>query len=137
MTFRVEKLVRFHHCDPAGIVFYPQYFVMFHEVLEDWFSVGLGIKYSDLIGEQRLGIPTVKMHVEFMAPSKLGDLLTFSLEVMKVGGSSVALRLSAQKNEMLCVRIEQVIVLCNLDSLKPVHVSDILRTKMLSFASHG
>jgi 4-hydroxybenzoyl-CoA thioesterase len=134
MTFRVEKVVRFHHCDPAGIVFYPQYFVMFHELLEDWFSNGLGVKYSELIGRQRLGIPTVKMDVEFIAPSKLGDLLTFSLEVVTVGGSSIALRLNAEKDGTPCVRIEQVIVLCDLDSLKPVRVDDHLRTKMLSFS---
>ena len=26
--FECDKLIRFHHCDPAGIVFYPQYFVL-------------------------------------------------------------------------------------------------------------
>ncbi|GJH29378.1 thioesterase family protein [Caballeronia novacaledonica] len=137
MTFRVQKSVRFHHCDPAGIVFYPQYFVMFHELLEDWFTDGLGIRYSELIGNQRRGIPTVKMDVDFIQASKLGDLLTFSLVVVKVGGSSIALRLSAEKDGAPCVRIEQVIVLCDLDSLKPVRVDNVLRKKMLGFSLPG
>jgi 4-hydroxybenzoyl-CoA thioesterase len=137
MKFLVEKTVRFHHCDPAGIVFYPQYFVMFHELLEDWFSDGLGIKYSELIGKQRRGIPTVKMEVDFIEASRLGDSLTFSLAVVKVGGSSIVLRLSAEKDGAPCVRIEQVIVLCDLDSLKPVHVDDVLRARMLGFSLPG
>ena len=33
--FECDKLIRFHHCDPAGIVFYPQYFVLFNELVED------------------------------------------------------------------------------------------------------
>ena len=31
--FKQDKLVRFQHCDPAGIVFYPQYFVLFKELV--------------------------------------------------------------------------------------------------------
>ena len=38
--FKSQKLIRFQHCDPAGIVFYPQYFVLFHELIEDWFNDG-------------------------------------------------------------------------------------------------
>ncbi len=28
--------IRFSECDPAGIVFYPQYFVLFNDLLEAW-----------------------------------------------------------------------------------------------------
>ncbi|NPT47023.1 hypothetical protein GNZ12_38180 [Paraburkholderia sp. 1N] len=41
---------------PPGIVFYPQYFVLFHEVIEDWFNDGLGIDYAGFIGNEKLGI---------------------------------------------------------------------------------
>jgi hypothetical protein len=29
-VFYSDMLVRFSHCDPAGIIFYPHYFVMFN-----------------------------------------------------------------------------------------------------------
>lgn len=45
-SFESTKLVRFQHCDPAGIVFYPQYFVLFHELIEDWFNEGLRVNYA-------------------------------------------------------------------------------------------
>jgi len=54
-SFESQKLVRFQHCDPAGIVFYPQYFVLFHELIEDWFNDGLRVNYADFIGNQKLG----------------------------------------------------------------------------------
>ena len=29
--------MRFSHCDPAGIVYYPEFFNLQHAVMEDWF----------------------------------------------------------------------------------------------------
>ena len=39
--------IRFAHCDPAGIVFFPQYLVMLNGHVEDWFTDGLGLSYAD------------------------------------------------------------------------------------------
>ena len=36
--FATEILVRFQHCDPAGIVFYPRYFEMISQSVEEWFA---------------------------------------------------------------------------------------------------
>ncbi len=33
MTFERPVRIRFSHCDPAGIVFFPQYLVMTNDVL--------------------------------------------------------------------------------------------------------
>ena len=38
MIFSTPKKIRFHHCDPAGIVFYPQFFYLLHEAQEDFFD---------------------------------------------------------------------------------------------------
>ena len=46
MTFEREQLIRFSHCDPAGIVFFPQYFVLFNGHVEDWFDDGLALGYA-------------------------------------------------------------------------------------------
>ncbi len=70
--FRRERLIRFSDCDPAGIVFYPQYFVMFNGLVEDWVTDdadGLGIGYRALVIERRIGLPTVRVEAEFTAVS--------------------------------------------------------------------
>jgi hypothetical protein len=58
IVFRRERVIRFSDCDPAGIVFYPQYFVMFNGLLEDWFSDDLGVGFDALVLERRIGVPT-------------------------------------------------------------------------------
>ena len=56
MSFTVRKAIRFQHCDPAGIVFYPRYFVLMNEVVEDWFDNGLGIDFGEFHARDRLGV---------------------------------------------------------------------------------
>ena len=131
--FESKKLIRFQHCDPAGIVFYPQYFVLFHELIEDWFNDGLDVNYADLIAVQRLGVPTVRIECDFVAPSTIGDMLQLRLAVRRIGTSSVALTLTAFSNSELRVRIEQVIVLFSLERRVPVKIIDHLRLQIERF----
>src|SRR5512145_362567 len=36
VKFTTRKMIQFFHCDPAGIVFYPQYFYILSEAKEDF-----------------------------------------------------------------------------------------------------
>ncbi|SAK93695.1 acyl-CoA thioesterase [Caballeronia ptereochthonis] len=134
-AFHCDKIVRFQHCDPAGIVFYPQYFVLFHEVLEDWFNDGLGVDYARFIGAEHLGIPTVSIHADFVAPSKHGDTLRFGLRVLDIGRSSVKLGITACVGAELRARVEQTVVLFSLKNRCKVAVPTALREQMLRFAT--
>lgn len=132
-AFESHKLIRFQHCDPAGIVFYPQYFVLFHELIEDWFSDGLEIKYGDFIAKQRLGVPTVRIECDFLAPSTIGETLALRLVVLKAGRSSITLSLSAYAGEAVRVRVEQVIVLFSLEGRKAIPIPPELLTRLEKF----
>ncbi|AJP70799.1 acyl-CoA thioesterase [Sphingomonas hengshuiensis] len=92
MEYRTSMKVRFAHCDPAGIVFYPRYFEMLNSVVEDWFAEELGADFASLHLDRHLGVPTVRLETEFSAPSRLGDILDAALSVQKVGTSSCAVR---------------------------------------------
>ncbi|KVG23667.1 acyl-CoA thioesterase [Burkholderia ubonensis] len=132
-VFETEKLIRFQHCDPAGIVFYPQYFVLFHELIEDWFNDGLNVNYADFVSNQKLGVPTARIEVDFIAPSKIGDILQMSLAVKRLGRSSIGLSLSAFGDEGVRVRIEQTVVLFSLDRREPVAIPEELRARLALF----
>ena len=90
-AFVTQKLVRFQHCDPAGIVFFPQYFLLFNEVVEDWFTQDLRIDWRQFHVDDRLGFPVKKTSTEFFFPSRLGDVLDCKLEITRLGRSSVEL----------------------------------------------
>jgi 4-hydroxybenzoyl-CoA thioesterase len=130
-VFLVEKEIRFHHCDPAGIVFYPQYFVLFHEVMEDWFSIGLDTSYPDLVNRQRVGAPMGRLDCEFLAPSRLGDRLQFALTVTKIGTSSISFRIEVRSGLEVRARSHQTVVLASLAGPpRAVPITEGLRARM-------
>lgn len=93
--FETTVRVRFEHVDPVGIVFYPRYVDIIHQVFEDWFEQGLGVDYHRFHLVERRAIPLVDLHVRFQAPSLLGDVLRFRLGVSRLGRRSLALRVRA------------------------------------------
>lgn len=119
--------IRFAHCDPAGIVFFPQYLVMLNGLLEDWFNDGLGIRFDDLLGPRRVGTPTVRLECDFTAISRMGDDVVFGLEVEHLGRSSLVLRLDGRCGGETRLRARQVIVFTSLDTHKPMAIPDDVR----------
>lgn len=131
-SFEREVLVRFAHCDPAGIVYFPQYLVLFNGLVEDWFNEGLGIGYAHFIGERRCGLPMVKLDCEFKAPSKMGERLTLSLTVTRVGNSSMTLHLRACAGGQVRVVSNQVLVTTSLDTNRSIPIPDDLRALLVT-----
>ncbi|PFH09045.1 4-hydroxybenzoyl-CoA thioesterase [Collimonas sp. PA-H2] len=129
------KEIRFHHCDPAGIVFYPQYFVLFHELIEDWFNDGLNISYSEMIAIHRKGIPTVRLECDFLAPSRLGDVLTMQLNVARLGESSLRVKLSASHLGKKRIAATQTVVLISLETMRPMPLPEDYIFRMTPFVS--
>ncbi len=78
--------VRFRHCDPAGIVFYPRYFEMINDFVEEWFDKGMGLPFHALHVERHIGTPTASVQCDFSAPSRWHERLRQVLEVQRIGG---------------------------------------------------
>ncbi len=132
--YRTEIRVRFGDCDPAGIVFYPRYLEIFNDLVEDWCRDELQFSFPDLITQRGWGLPTVHLEVDFLAPSRFGDVLSATLGVVKVGKSSVNIALhlcSPDGGER--VRGKVVLVLIDRKPHKAIPIPDDLRARMLAF----
>jgi 4-hydroxybenzoyl-CoA thioesterase len=132
--FVSEKLIRFHHCDPAGIVFYPQYFILFHELLEDWFNRGLGIDYARFVSVERRGLPTAHIDCDFRIPSKIGDTVQMQLSVKRIGRTSLTIGVNVCAGTEVRVTAHQVLVLISLLDGTLVPIPDDLRARFENFA---
>jgi 4-hydroxybenzoyl-CoA thioesterase len=131
--FRRPRLIRFSDCDPAGIVFYPQYFVMLNGLIEDWVNEGLGLSYHGLVAQRRIGLPTVKLDVDFRAVSRMGDAVLLGLTVLRLGSRSMTLAVRCLGAETGEVRMQmmQVIVTTSLDTHRAVAIPDDFRAAIL------
>lgn len=125
--FETPLRIRFAHCDPAGIVFFPQYLVMLNGLLEDWFTQGLGVPFNDLLGPRRVGTPTVRLECDFTAISRMGDELVLGLEIERLGRSSLVLQLDGRCGAETRLKARQVIVFTSLDTHQPIPMPDDVR----------
>lgn len=139
--FEKHQLIRFHHCDPAGIVFYPEYLVIIDELIEDWFTEGMRTSFAELHAKERVGIPAARIEVDFLAPSKIGDMLNLRLFVTRIGNKSFTLMVEASVDQKVRLRAVLVRVVASLDGLRSIPVPDSLRQKFQPFlireAHHG
>lgn len=86
-TFVKTEKIRFQHCDPAGIVFYPRFLEMVNQLVEDWFEEALELPFVQLHTEA--AIPTVSLNIQFRNAARLGDLITKHLFVSKISRTSL------------------------------------------------
>jgi 4-hydroxybenzoyl-CoA thioesterase len=134
-VFSQRHTVRFSHCDPAGIVFFPQYFVLLNGVVEDWFTQGLGVDYATLIGERRVGLPTVSLQCDFVAPSRMGEQITFNLSVARIGRRSINLDITCagpdgDDDTRLRMRMRQVLVTTSLATHQSMDIPPDVRSAL-------
>ncbi len=136
-AFTAICTVRFSDCDPAGIVFFPQYLVMLNGVVEEWFDRALGIAYAGLIGERRLGLPTVRLEVDFTAISRHGDSLRWQVAVAHLGRSSFTLLHEVMGADNTRLRARQVLVCTSLLTHRPQALPDDVRAAVQAYGANA
>lgn len=121
-AYQREVLVRFAHCDPAGIVFYARYFEMINGVVEDWFEDALEASFSGLLFHRNLATPTVHFDVEFTNRSMMGDRLTFATTVTRMGNSSFDLNHDVSCRGEIRMRVYQTLLFSdgNAEGSRPI-----------------
>ena len=128
--FTLQQKVRFQHCDPAGIVFYPRYFEMVTATVEEWFAQRLGVPFERLHGPLGAAVPTASISADFHAPSRLGDVLEFRLRPTRIGRSSVGLSIEAHCGAEKRLTLESTLVFTKEGASKPDSWPEELRTRI-------
>jgi len=131
--FHATRIVRFAHCDPAGIIFYPRYFDLIHEVKEDWFREALDWSFAKSIGTMMKGFPIVRLASEFHAPSRLGEELGIVLSVPHLGRSSIAIDYEVSCGGERRADMHTVVVQVDLTDGRSRPIADELRERIERF----
>ncbi|HXM96496.1 MAG TPA: thioesterase family protein [Candidatus Dormibacteraeota bacterium] len=137
-VFRAEVLVRFAHCDAAGIVFYPRYLEIFNDLVEDWFREKLKFPFSEIVTRRGWGLPTVHLEVDFVAPSVFGEVLSATLSVLNLGTTSITLDI-VLRGPVGADRVRGRVVLVLIDrrTNRAIAIPDDLRAGILTFQAAG
>lgn len=132
---RFERALRvpFSACDPAGIIFFPQLFLLFQNHVEDWITDVLGISYADLLGPRRVGLPSVRWEADFRAICRMGDEIVIRLQVERLGEKSLTLHLAVAGHDGVRVEARQVIVCTSLETHRSMPFPDDLRAAIIRY----
>lgn len=133
--YRAELVVRFGDIDEAGIVYYPRLVNYFHVAMEEFFGAVLEIDYHSFLSQHRLGLPAVRLEVDFLHPLRYGDHIQVEIGIEKVGNSSIIWRYSvfrpAEDEPAVAARI--VTVNIDMDSFEKRSVPDWLRQRLEAY----
>jgi 4-hydroxybenzoyl-CoA thioesterase len=134
MIFTLPLQVRFSHCDPAGIVFYPRYFEFFNTIIEDWCEHGLGSSFREMHLQLGYGLPTAHVECSFMKPSELGEMLEAQLQVARIGNTSLHVEINLfGPDTVQRVAAKMVLVLMDMKTRKAIPLPESLRKKMQTY----
>ena len=79
--------IEWGQCDAAGIVFYPRYFEMVVQLIEDWFADGLGIDFHALHNVLFLAAGTylTSSALQFLQGYTLAGIVRYSMPYLSPG----------------------------------------------------
>jgi 4-hydroxybenzoyl-CoA thioesterase len=84
--------IEWGQCDPAGIVFYPQYFIMF-DANTGFLFARTGLPPSEMRARYGIiGMPLVEQGAKFLAPCHFDDEIVIESEAGDWGRSSFTMR---------------------------------------------
>jgi len=128
-AFRRDAKVMFKHCDPAELVFFPRFFEMMNDLVEEFFDA---IGYPFEAFHREGAIPTVQVEAGFPKPSRHGDRLQFSLWVEKIGRTSSTIRILTESGGETRMSYRATMVLVGEDG-RPKGFPDALRQAMMPY----
>jgi 4-hydroxybenzoyl-CoA thioesterase len=128
-VFTTSILVRFGDLDGAGIAYYPSLVNFLHVAFEDFFTGHVGIPYPEVF-KGGLGLPMVKVDMEFFSPVHYGDRVEVGVVVERVGNSSVQIRYEGSVQGKPVFRARNTGVIVDMKTFKPTAIPAWLRERL-------
>jgi 4-hydroxybenzoyl-CoA thioesterase len=132
---RIPARVRFHECDPAGIVFFGAWFAIANAAIEEWFDAALGLSFHALHAERRIGTGFVHAEADYFRPGLMGDRLLVTPLVARIGGASYALDVHVHREGEPLVRFRLVTATTDLDAHRAIPIPPDLRAALETYAA--
>lgn len=126
-----ERPVRFEEVDAANIVFFARFLAYAHEAMEHFFD-GIEGRYVGLITQRRIGLPAVRVEMDFRAPLRYGDVVRIETSCEKIGNKSAVLlyRMFRAADGTLAAEVRHTVVTTDLVTLKSCPMPDDLRKQL-------
>jgi len=125
--------VRFHECDPQGVVFNAHYFAYFDVALTEMWREAFG-SYGEVV-DSGTDVVVVEASATFRAPARFDDELDVGLGIDRLGTTSMTMGASIRRDGELLVEGRMVHVFVDTATMGKREIPDWLRAGLSTYAS--
>jgi acyl-CoA thioester hydrolase len=129
-AFNFPIRVYWEDTDAGGIVFYANYLKFFERARTEWLRAA-GIEQHRLREDTGLIFVVAATQLRYVAPARLDDLLTITVEPEPAGRASLVVRQRALRGHALLAEGEIRIGCVRADDLKPQRLPEILQSAVM------
>ena len=129
-AFTVRRDIRFSDSDPAGIVFYAEFFRMFNDLFEDWLNKRLGIDFARQFRDEQRMFPLVHVEVDFKEARIMGQQMDLTLVLKRLGRSSITYDIVAHDGDVEILRGSFVTVVASKATMSTIDIPPDIRAPM-------
>lgn len=133
IAFRAVHHIRFSHCDPGGIVYFPNFFDFINATVEDWSDQVVEEPFESRLMQRRLAMPVVMGQCQFYRPCHIGDQLEMELAIARIGRSTIDFRITGRVGLEERLRARHVIAMVSLENYRAVPLPEALRAKVAPY----
>lgn len=108
LTHSYSRIIEWGDCDPAGIVFNPQFFRFFDHGTALLYGAAGWPKPRMLERFSVAGCPLVSTEAAFLSPCRYGDQVDIASSIVELGRSSFRIEHKLVKDGQLCVAGKEV-----------------------------
>ena len=134
-SFTISRDIRFSDSDPAGIVFYAEFFRMFNDLFEDWLVKRLDIDFAHQFQNEQRMFPLVHVEVDFKESRRMGQTLDLSLVLTKLGRSSICYDIVGHDGDLEILRGSFVTCVASKKSMSTIEIPAEFRARMEEYMS--
>ena len=132
ILYKKEFTLRFQHCDPAGILFYPKIYELAHETLESFVESHFS-SYNIWFSHPEYAVPIVHAEADFKIPMKLNNEITVEVYKTHQGESSLQFEFHFKKTNgdklLTCALVKSVHCFIDKKTMKKTAIPESIAKK--------
>ena len=132
-AFTTTRDIRFSDSDPAGIVFYAEFFRMFNDLFEDWLVKRLGIDFSHQFQVEQRMFPLVHVEVDFKAARRMGQKMDMTFILTRLGRSSIGYDIVCHDEGLEILQASFVTCVASKKTMETIEIPSDIRAAMEAY----
>ncbi len=130
MEFEVKRRIYWGDCDPAGIVYTPQFLDMTFQAIEHFWLDQIEIRWLELQAELGLTTPMVHVEMDFTSPAASGEEISIWVAIGKLGRSTIHYRARGMRGDQSLFVVRVISSMIDQQLFKSVPIPEQVRQRL-------